>query len=81
MEGANMKAIKLVGLGVVVWGLSLIWPEVNQLLNLPVMLGGVLGLSAVAAAYLLLQRVEFGRYDDRNGQDHRSRPVSAAVSR
>lgn len=75
-----MKALKLVGLGVVIWGLSLIWPEANQLLSPPVMLGGALALGVAAAAWLLMQRVEFSRHNDRQGQAHRSRPASVAVS-
>ncbi len=51
-----MKALKLAGLGIAIWGLSLVWTEVNLVLTPSVMVGLVLGLSAVAAVYKLSQR-------------------------
>lgn len=76
-----MKGLKIVGLGVVIWGLSLLWPEVNLVLTPPVMIGAVLGLGGAA----LLARVLVQHFDQRHdrdgaGQDHPSSDTSASGS-
>jgi hypothetical protein len=76
-----MKALRLVGLGVVIWGLSLLWPEVNQVLTPWVTIGITLGLGAVALAYLLIPRLGREHNDGGAGQDHRSRPIPVVVTR
>lgn len=76
-----MKALRLVGLGIVIWGLSLLWPEVNQVLTPWAMIGMALGLGAVALAYILVQRLGHEHNDGGAGQDHRSRPIPVVVTR
>jgi hypothetical protein len=76
-----MKVLRLAGLGVVIWGLSLLWPGVNQLLTPPLMIGLILGLGASALAYGLIQRLDYHHNDNSAGQDHSSCPVPLAVSR
>jgi len=49
-RGNKVKGLKFVGLGVAIWGLSLIWPEVNMVLTPAVMRG--LGLLYSASAPL-----------------------------
>jgi hypothetical protein len=63
-----MKWLKIIGLGVAMWGLSLIWLQVNELLTSPVVLGLIIGLAIMAPAYLLGQHI--GR------RSHRSEPAS-----
>jgi hypothetical protein len=46
-----MKMLKWVGLGLVIWSLSLLWPEINLILTPPVMIGLVLALAALILAY------------------------------
>ena len=48
-----MKSLKILSVGIVVWGLTLLWPEVNLWLTPPVMVTLAIGLSAVSFAYFL----------------------------
>ena len=78
-----MKGLKLVGLGIAIWGLSLLWPEVNLVLTLPVMIGVVLGLGVASLlAYVLGQRLD-QRHDcnsDGAGQVHLSPTIPAVLT-
>jgi len=65
-----IKGLKIIGLGVVIWGLSLLWPEVNPVLTPPVMIGVVLGLGVAALlAYVLVQCLDQRPDRDGAGQD------------
>lgn len=75
-----MKGLKLVGLGIAIWGLSLLWPEINLVLT-PLMIGLVLGLGAITLAYVLVQRLDHGHNGDSAGQDHPSHPIPVALPR
>jgi hypothetical protein len=76
-----MKGLKVVGLGVAIWGLGLLWPEVNLVLTLPVMIGVVLGLGAAALlAYVFDQRLDQRHDHDKAGQDPRL-PIPAPLAR
>ena len=71
-----MKLLRFAGLGIVIWGLSLVWPQVNQILTPTVMMGTILGLGAATLAYLLIQRVNHHDHRGRPaGQDESSRPI------
>ena len=48
-----MKSLKILGVGLTIWGITLLWPEVNLLLTPPVMIVLAIGLSAVSFAYFL----------------------------
>jgi hypothetical protein len=56
-----MKSLKFLSVGIVFWGMTLLWPEVNLLLTPPVMIALVIGLSAISFAYFLGLR--FGQPD------------------
>jgi hypothetical protein len=76
-----MKGLKIVGLGVVIWGLSLLWPDVHLVLTPLAMIGVVLGLGTAT----LLARVSVQRLDQRHdgeeaGQDHPSPDTSVSDS-
>jgi hypothetical protein len=75
-----MKALKLVGLGILIWGLGLLWPEVNQVLTPWVTIGITLGLGALALAYIFIQRLGRQHKGGDAGQDHRSRPIPVVVT-
>jgi hypothetical protein len=75
-----MKALKLVGLGILIWGLGLLWPEVNQVLTPWVTIGITLGLGALALAYISIQRPGHQHKGGDAGQDHRSRPIPVVVT-
>ena len=78
----RMRLLRFVGLGIVIWGLSLLWPQVNQALTPPVMMGVILGLGAATLAYVLIQRIN---HDDHHsstaGQDQSTRPIPMTVVR
>jgi len=78
-----MKVLRLAGLGVLgtaIWGLSLVWPEVNLMLTPSVMMGLVLGLAALAAIYILSQhRAPEDNNIGRN--NHPSRPIPVVQMR
>jgi len=76
-----MKVLRLVGLGSLIWGLTWLWPEVNQVLSAPVMMGLTLGLGAVTLAYVLIRRLDHYQEGHNAGQDHPSRPVPIAATR
>jgi hypothetical protein len=76
-----MKVLKLAGLGIVIWGLSLIWPEVNQFLTAPVMIGMLFGLGGVTVAYVLVRRFNHDFSDKSANQDHGTQPVPLAMIR
>jgi hypothetical protein len=79
-EGGKMKMLKLAGLGVVIWGLSLIWPQANQLLTSWVMIGLALGLGAVAVIYVLLRWLDHRHEGDGTSQDHPTHPRPITVA-
>ena len=70
-----MKMLKLAGLGIAIWGLSLVWTEVNLILTPSVMVGLVLGLGAVAAVYRLNQRRCHQDADHTPRHTHPTRPI------
>ena len=77
----SMKGLKIIGLGVVIWGLSLLWPEVNLVLTPPVMIGAMLGLGVAALlAYVLVERLDQRPDCDEAEQDHPSCDTSASGS-
>jgi len=73
------KGLKLIGLGLAIWGLGLLWPdEVNQVLTPLVMIRLTLGLGVIVlVAYVFDQHLGQYRHHKRDGagQDHSSRPI------
>ena len=53
---AIMRWLKLTGLVMAIWGVSLLWPDVNKVLTVPAMMGLVLGLAVAVLVYVLGQR-------------------------
>ncbi|GAB4439133.1 MAG: hypothetical protein Kow0031_21010 [Anaerolineae bacterium] len=49
-----MKLAKVILTGLLIWGASLIWPQVNQWLTHGAMLWGVIGLGSLTAGYMLM---------------------------
>src|SRR5262245_2919897 len=56
-----MKLLKIVGIGLAIWGITLLWPEINLLLTAPAMTILAVGVGAVILAYGLGQY--FGQPD------------------
>jgi hypothetical protein len=76
-----MKAFKLASLGILIWGLGLVWPQVNQVLTVPLMLGLILGLTVAVLVQVLVVRIGYGHSRNGAGQDHPSRPLPVVVTR
>jgi hypothetical protein len=75
-----VKGLKLVGMSAVIWGLSLLWPEVNLVLKLPIMIGVVLGLGAAALlARVLVQHLDQRHDGEEAGQDRLSPDTSVSA--
>ncbi|GAB4535200.1 MAG: hypothetical protein Kow0063_19240 [Anaerolineae bacterium] len=70
-----MNAIRMVGLGIAIWGLSLVWPQINEMFTPLLMIGVMLGLGALAAGYLLIRRLDCHHIDHATGQDHPTHPM------
>jgi hypothetical protein len=75
-----MKLLKLAGLGIAIWGLSLVWPEVNLALTPAVMVGLVLGLGVAALFYDLSRHPGHSHHGNSAGQDHPSRPIPVTLA-
>ena len=75
-----MKSLKILSVGLTMWGIILLWPEVNLLLTPPVMIVLAIGLSAVSFAYFLGLR--FGQPDENSdmGQNVYAPAVQPATS-
>jgi hypothetical protein len=65
--------LKFVGLGIAIWSLSLLWPQVNRVLTPPVMVASVSGLGAGMLAYVLYQHL--GQHND-HGHDQGEQEMS-----
>jgi hypothetical protein len=50
-----MKGLVIIGLGLAIWALSLLWPDINRMLNETMMLESVIGLGLVMLAYEVIQ--------------------------
>jgi hypothetical protein len=47
------KTLKILVLGIVIWSMSLLWPEVNQVLTVAVEIGLLFGLIALVLLYVI----------------------------
>jgi F0F1-type ATP synthase assembly protein I len=74
-----MRVLKWVILGIAIWGLGLLWPEVNQIRGWPVIVGLVLGLGATILVHILDKATTTGHKGDDTRQP--SRPVPVAIIR
>ena len=51
-----MKLMKMTFVGLMIWLLTLVWPEVNLWLSPLATLGAIIGLSSLVIGYLLYQQ-------------------------
>lgn len=51
MKGLHI--LKWLSLGIAIWSVTLIWPEINLVLTLPVITGLTVALTAIILAYIL----------------------------
>jgi hypothetical protein len=71
-----MNWLKVIGLGVIVWGIGLIWPQINQVLTPEVMAGAILGLGIMGLGQIWLrhQLQERPGGTGKTKNNHHSRP-------
>jgi hypothetical protein len=72
-----MKLLKIVGLGIAIWGSSLLWPEVNLVLTPAVMVGLIIGFIAMIPVVGVLRRRldQHHQQTKGDGQNHSSHPT------
>lgn len=82
-----MKALTILWLAGLIWGVSLVLPEVNDVLNAPLALALALLLAAALASYLATGWVSrfAGRYASRRplytpAGEHPTRPLAVTIS-
>lgn len=64
-----MKGFIIIGLGLLIWGLSLLWPDLNRILTEPVMLKLSVGLGAMMFVYEIIQHLVHHR-DNHQPKEH-----------
>lgn len=77
-----MKWLKILSLGLLIWGMSLVWLEVNQVLLSPLMLALALVVAVAGPAYLLGHYFGQLRNQKSTGADfeaHTTRPTAVMV--
>jgi hypothetical protein len=52
-----MRALKIISWGLALWGLTWLWPELNQWLTAPLLLRSILGLSGLLLLDFILQHL------------------------
>jgi hypothetical protein len=78
-----MKRLKILSLGIVIWVATWIWPEINELLTLQVMLASIVGLGLIILGRLFIQRQFYaiiteeptGRSERSTRPPHDSHPI------
>lgn len=65
-----MKVWRAIGLGLLIWSLNLIWPEISDWLIQPLSLKVIVGLATSLLVFDLLEY--FGRTGDQSGSNHHS---------
>jgi hypothetical protein len=75
MQVKNLLSI--IGLGVAIWGLSLVWPEVNGVLTPRVTLGLIAGLGAAGLAQILSHYPNHHPRQHQAKRERVSRPILA----
>lgn len=74
-----MKVLRAIFLGIAIWSLSLIWPEINQGLTDEIMTRLVLVLATIASIYVLIQHLDWFHHHHGSGQDHPVHPLPMIV--
>jgi hypothetical protein len=73
-----MKTLKIIGLGLLIWSLGLLWPEIDLALVLAVLVAAVVVAGSVALALLWQQHLDGSNHTHSGRPRHPSRPVPVA---
>ena len=76
-----MKALRLVVAAIGIWGLALLWPQLNALLTLPVVLAFAAGWGARDLSQLGGRLLGHESRLSQAGHDRPTRPIPVAVAR
>jgi hypothetical protein len=68
------RLLKIIGLGIGIWGLSLLWPHLNLFLTSQMMAVSIFGLAIILLIYLIIRDSDRQRPDGRRGKDRYTRP-------
>ncbi|MBE7550822.1 MAG: hypothetical protein HS126_07065 [Anaerolineales bacterium] len=73
-----MKTLKIVGLGLLIWSLGLLWPEIDLALVLAVLIAVVVAAGSVMLVLLWWQHLDGSNHTHTGRPRHPSRPVPVA---
>lgn len=73
-----MKAMKIIALGLLIWSLGLLWPEINLTLVLAGVVAAALLAGSIALVLLWWQNLDGTNHSHRGRPRHSSRPVPVA---
>lgn len=73
-----MKVLKIIALGLLIWSLGLLWPELNLTLVLGVVVVAALLAGSIVLALLWRQNLDGTNHSHRGRPRHSSRPVHVA---
>lgn len=73
-----MKLLKIIGLGLLIWSLGLLWPEIDLALVLAVLVAAVVVVGSVGLALLWWQRLDGSNHPHIGRPRQPSRPVPVA---
>jgi hypothetical protein len=62
----TMKTVKIIAIGLGIWSVSLLWPQVNEWLTPESQLGLALGLGSIVLLYAIWKK----HHKARSGQNH-----------
>ena len=76
-----MKFARVIIFGIALWGLTLVWPDINQGLAEPITMKMIIGLSVVLLAYIIAQHLDWYHAHYASGtNDQVSRPITIIPS-
>lgn len=73
-----MKMLKIIGLGLLIWSLGLLWPEIDLALVLAVLVAAVVAVGSIALAMSWWQRLDSPDHPHIGRPRQPSRPVPVA---
>ncbi|NJN94035.1 MAG: hypothetical protein HC875_08020 [Anaerolineales bacterium] len=73
-----MKALKIIALGLLIWSLGLLWPEINLTLVLAGVIAAALLAGSIALVLLWWQNLDGTNHSHPGRPHHSSRPVPVA---
>ncbi|MCL4300087.1 MAG: hypothetical protein KJ077_30415 [Anaerolineae bacterium] len=73
-----MRTLKIIGLGLLIWSLGLLWPEIDLALVLAVLVAAAVAAGSVALALLWRQHLDGSNHTHTGRPRQPSRPIPVA---